>query len=418
MKSDPTYNLFVYGLSDEKNEFMGRPATSYADSFISNLLYQNSPEASIAMVTITIWMQVAHSLHAAHASCKNAGLTDGRTIDSRNLQDGGPALYLDEAAAYWIGDNQDTGSSRNGHLLYAFTELTGEKFEDRPSGVESSINTQIVDLFNKAKNHISISRGCSTSEGSHLKLKGIIDEIIPLMAVPLLRGLFYYMDNDDPVMVKVLAIAVLPMFSACAPATYYELKDELIDHDIGFIQKDFIYSKIQSLYSCLGKSSEWRTIGISLTIQSSPYLLIRSHKGLSCDAVGYLKGGTASRCDKKSESTSLAGYKYDTDADLVNRASHIDVEMKKIEIFIENGMNHFSASQEALFGTAFDLYRFGEQPSGVEISSLRSIARNTNRDVVPLFASVRNYFGTDAYYADTMIVSVQYFPLPRQLQLH
>ena len=70
MKGDPTYNIFVYGLSDENQEFLGRPATRYADSFISDLLYSEAPEASAAMVSIAIWMQVAHSLHAAYGECK------------------------------------------------------------------------------------------------------------------------------------------------------------------------------------------------------------------------------------------------------------------------------------------------------------------------------------------------------------
>ncbi len=70
-------------------------------------------------------------------------------------------------------------------ILYALTEFVGEKFEKLPAGSESEINVQIMNLFNKAKNHIAISRGCSTSEDSHLKLKAVIGELIPLMAVPL-----------------------------------------------------------------------------------------------------------------------------------------------------------------------------------------------------------------------------------------
>ena len=86
-----------------------------------------------------------------------------------------------------------------------------------------------------------------------MKLKGVIDELIPLMAVPLLRNLLHNLSIDDPVMVKVYAVAVLPLFSACSPSTYLELKDMLIDHDVIEIQKEYIYSKIQSMYSCLGK---------------------------------------------------------------------------------------------------------------------------------------------------------------------
>ena len=378
MKGDPTYNLFVYGLSDDNHEFMGRPATTYADTFVSNLLLSGSQEAANAMVAITIWMQVAHSLHSAYGACKRSFLTDGRTINGRSLQNSDPSLYIDEAAAYWIGDNQETGSYGEGHLLYALTEFIGGKFEDNPSGVESDINNRVISLFNQAKNHIAISRGCSTSKDSHLKLKSIIDELIPMMAVPLLRSLIYYVSIDDPIMVKVYATAVLPLFSACAPATYYELKDELIDHSVIEIQKEYIYSKIQSMYSCLG---------------------------LTCDLIGSPKIDDIAICGDDVEWNSLAGYKYVTDHEIFNHASHIDVDMRKVQIFIENGMHHFDGSQEVLFGTAYDLYRYGQRPGNSVKGSLSSIARDTRKDVVPVFAAFRRYYGSDPYYADTMIVS-------------
>ncbi len=77
-----------------------------------------------------------------------------------------------------MGDNQDTGSSSQGNLLYALIELIADKFESpsnsessiKPFDSESSINLKVIDLFNKAKNHIAISRDCSTSEKPHLKL--------------------------------------------------------------------------------------------------------------------------------------------------------------------------------------------------------------------------------------------------------
>ena len=118
------------------------------------------------------------------------------------------------------------------------------------------INIQLsCSRVEKAKNHIAISRGCTTSSDSHLKLKGLTDKLISLMAVPLLRNLLFHLSTDDPVMVQVYAVAVLPLFSACSRSTYLELKSMLIDHVMLEVnQKEYIYSKIQSMYSCLGKS--------------------------------------------------------------------------------------------------------------------------------------------------------------------
>jgi hypothetical protein len=251
MMSNPTYNLFIHGLSDENHEFLGRPATLYADSFVSNLLASNMREASNAMVAITIWMQVAQSLHEAYRACQQSSLPEERKLQINRNSDS--SLFIDEAAAYWIGDNQDTGSSSDGHLLYALTEFIGEKFEDIPSGSESEVNVRIIDLFNKAKNHLAISRGCSTGVDSHVTLMSFIDELIPLMVVPLLRCLLYYLNENDLVLTRVYATAALPLFSACSPSTYNELKDQLINHDALGVNKGYIYTKIQSMYSCLGK---------------------------------------------------------------------------------------------------------------------------------------------------------------------
>ncbi len=245
-----------------------------------------------SMVAITIWMQVVHSPHSAYGACCLAISEEQSGFSERNLQrstDDDPSLFIDEAAAYWMGDNQDTGSSLQGHLLYALTEFIADKFETpsdsessiKPSDSESSINLKVIDLFNKAKNHIAISRDCSTSEKSHLKLKGIVDELIPLMAVPLLRCLLYHLSKNELTMVKVYATAVLPLFSACASATYRELKSLLIDgtpfvdypypSDLSSvkIKKDYVISQIQSMYSCLGKCCSMKILLVLLLIEES-----------------------------------------------------------------------------------------------------------------------------------------------------
>lgn len=102
MKGDPTYNLFIYGLSDDYQEFMGRPTTAYADTLISSLLFSKLPQAQTAMVAVTIWMQIAHSLHSAHQACRSSISTEERSgTNERTLQritDNDPSIFIDEAA--------------------------------------------------------------------------------------------------------------------------------------------------------------------------------------------------------------------------------------------------------------------------------------------------------------------------------
>ena len=98
---------------------------------------------------------------------------------------------------------------------------------------------------------------------------------------------------------------------------------------------------------------------------------------------------------------SLVGYRYETDTEIVNDASRIDVEIRNIEVLLSNGVNIFPDSQESMFDAAFGVYK----------SYLGSVARDTHREVVPVFASFSRFFDFDDYYADTMIVSINLFIL-------
>jgi len=377
MQKDPTYNMFVYGLSDE-NDFLGKSVLNYADTFV-NSLFESSERrwtslASEAVVALHIWMQVAHKLHAAYDACKlSKNASERRSV----IESSDASLFLDEAAAYWIGDNQSTGSSSQGHLLYALTEKIGEQFENISAGSQSAVNSRIIDLFNQAKNHIAITNGCSTSQDAHLELRSIVGNLIPMMAVPLLRCLYYYLSIGDAERVKLYAISVLPVFSHCSPSSYLELKNDLIDHDFNEVDKEYIFFKIRSMYDCLG---------------------------LSCDVVGSLLGDDFAFCDDSSMKA-LAGYFFRTDRSGVIEASRIDVDTRAIDIFINNGMYLFQDSEVA-FAASFECYKYGHNiaVTGSNHGPLQSLATSSDRDVVPAFSAFRRYFKDDDDYADSILV--------------
>lgn len=155
--------------------------------------------------------------------------------------------------------------------MYALTEFLAQKYESLSKDAQSDTNTRILDLFNQAKSHLTLTNSCSSSPTDHLKLRAIIDELIPLMAVPLLRGLFYYLSIRDAVKIKVYALSVLPLFSTCSKSSYMELKGQLIDNDdVGEVNKELIFSKIQSMYDCLGRSM--------LCAPSFSWAKLRSHQ--------------------------------------------------------------------------------------------------------------------------------------------
>ncbi len=139
------------------------------------------------------------------------------------------------------------------------------------------------------------------------------------MVVPSLRCLLYHLSKNKLTMVKVYATAVLPLFLACASATYRKLKSLLIDgtplvdypypSDLSSIKlkKDYVVLQIQSMYSCLG---------------------------LTCDWVGSMKNEVPERallassiCDGNSDLKSLAGYKYLAEQVIIDQASRIDIHI-------------------------------------------------------------------------------------------
>ena len=128
--------------------------------------------------------------------------------------------------------------------------------------------------------------------------------------------------------------------------------------------------------------------------------LCHTTKGITCSTVGRMVNDDVLQCSDNSGQKSLAGYQYST---LLGRAPLMDVEMRKVEILIENGINHFPEDQELLLGTAFDLYKYGENP-GMAKTSLSKIARETNRDIVPTFQAFERYFSNEENYADVLIV--------------
>lgn len=138
-------------------------------------------------------------------------------------------------------------------MLYALTEFVGQKFEKIPQGSQSDINTRVLDLLNQAKSLMTLTSNCSTSSTAHLKLRSLVDELIPLLSVPLLRGLFYYLSVRDAVQIKMYALSVLPFFSTCSESIFMELKGDLIDGDATGINNEYVFKQIRSMYDCLGR---------------------------------------------------------------------------------------------------------------------------------------------------------------------
>ncbi|KAG7374724.1 low iron-inducible periplasmic protein [Nitzschia inconspicua] len=179
MFDEPEFNVFMYALQGNR---------LYADDLVEEALENlsgNSDTAVEASLVLNLWMEIIHSLHKTLNACKQKRLRNDEGVHS-----------MDVAVAYWIGDGQRAGDSTNGHLLYALAESYGEKFGVDEGG-QSRTNTNILRLFNEAKNEVSLPNACSDSKTTYAKLRRIVNRIIPQMAIPLIQGLILNLRSND-----------------------------------------------------------------------------------------------------------------------------------------------------------------------------------------------------------------------------
>jgi len=153
MSEDLPYNTFRYALQDDYGYYDGAPVEQYANSFVERA-FENTLAPTLAVeaiVALNIWMAVVHELYAQVKLCRNqANVAVGRSSESSNI-----VLPVDIAAAYYIGDGQQTGSSEIGHLLYRLAEESGELFGQDIMG-EAEINTKIIRYLNTIKSEITV----------------------------------------------------------------------------------------------------------------------------------------------------------------------------------------------------------------------------------------------------------------------
>ncbi len=131
--------------------------------------------------------------------------------------------------------------------------------------------------------------------------------------------------------------------------------------------------------------------------------------GLSCDLIGNISGDDFSyKCEDSLNVKSLAGYSYVAERDVISSAAKIDIEIRLLEIYINNGIEYFSDDMESLFGLAYEQYRFGNGNLHGE-GSLARLAKDVRRDIVPRFPQFTRYFKSDENYADKIIVSKRFW---------
>lgn len=235
MVDEPEFNIFMYALNGDQ---------FYADTLVEEALASvdsSKPDipAEAAMV-LNLWMEIVHMLHETVHACKNKQLRDDSGVHS-----------MDVAVAYWIGDGQIAGDAQNGHLLYALSEKFGETFNIDDGG-QSRTNTNILRLFNEAKNEVSLPNACSDNRTTYMRLRRIVNRLISQMAVPLIQGLIANLRANDRERVKIYSTAFVPLVAGCSPSLFKELDEKLLKMKYNVVDVEAIIDVIRKSYPCLG----------------------------------------------------------------------------------------------------------------------------------------------------------------------
>lgn len=373
MSEDLPFNIFKYALQDNYGYYNGAPVEQYADTFVEKA-FDNTllPTLAVeAIVALNIWMAVVHELYDQVNQCKNEAIL---VTGVRGLVESTGPLSVDIAAAYYIGDGQQTGSSQSGHMLYHLAEETGELFGQDSTGTgEAEINTKVLSLFNKIKSEIAFADACTARSSTVANLRVLVDKAVSYMTVPLLQNLIHEMKLNDPYRVHLYALSVIPLIAGCNEATYSYLRSSLIDNDYDPLKFNDILAKLQGAYRCLG---------------------------ISCADVGEYKGGAVPQCQDPSDDNivALAGYLPTTN---VFEQSEVDLDIQQIKILVSMG------AMEA----ANDLYIYGRN-SGRPLDgtangllSLHSIATDPTLNSASSLKLFSDYYSTKTF-ADSVVTKI------------
>ncbi|CBN77422.1 conserved unknown protein [Ectocarpus siliculosus] len=275
-KTDSTRTL--QGLSTDAQEKLTGEATfdvweaywgspDYADQYTSAACQGTGTFEGAEMVTRSecclkgaqyqnVWMYVTHELYDAVGDCENGDLS---------ANDGGPHAW-DEGWAFYTGSLEGTavGGTGDGQMLYALAEkrcenfgtCTGDSDGSDTTGV-SAINSELLGLWEDGKANL-LAEQCTQASA-------VIDQIVPLMAVPLIQGLLRYTYLADPAIgtggdkeaaeLWAFSASILPWISACDAAVGTTVRDNT---ELGSASAPMadgyaaIKTQLETVYSCMG----------------------------------------------------------------------------------------------------------------------------------------------------------------------
>jgi hypothetical protein len=364
MKSNPIQQISVYALQDDSGKFMGKDASQFADTIVQKMFEASGTSKSTlaveAAVALNIWMELTNDLFQLVAKCRDEEIN---SAEGEKIVDG--------AVAYWVGGGQSSKSRDSGYLLYALAESVGGYFTVNSAINQARTNTNILRLFNAAKDELATETVCTSDRALARQLRRIVDKIVTLMIVVNVQALIHYLlVNNERDRVFIYSHAVVPLVAGCSPQTFMYLKEKLLDNKYTDDDLDDIITAIRSTFSCFG---------------------------IRCDDVGIHFSEQPTVCADPSPTTTLADYKPSSD---VQEYAKLDLDILELDILM----------RQRAYEAAYELYLFGKHASlgssSDDVSiSLADLATSVNRSKVPEYSSYVRYFSSDSQYANTLVRS-------------
>ena len=253
---------------------------TYADAVVTDAFdtAKDIELASEAIVIMTVYMKIIHSLSSAVSKCRHGNGNEA-------LED------IDIAFATYIGVGQSKGKT-DGSMYYAFAQRAavhyGTMLQD-----EAVANTEIVKTFIEVKAN---TEACGSASFQTLRLN--VGKIISQMNIPLVQQFLFLLEQtayitEETNYLELYALAVLPHIKTCQPGTYTHLNFEIAENGLNLdvAQIGSLVTKFKETYSCFG---------------------------LTC---GEVHGENYAECNSDEERI-YAGYRPETDATLVSILYH------------------------------------------------------------------------------------------------
>ena len=281
----PAFLYHLHGITDRSTNFPFELAgqQDYINKFVEEIATENLNYGVDAILTVSVWMYATHLLYDGVYRCHLQTKAD----DPTQLSPLGGAGF-DEFIALYIGEGQELGTD-SGDSLYRWSQVMGDFFGT--TDPETPVNTNIVLLYKKAKDALSVEGACTSAvPGTVTELWKIATMIVSQMSIPLFQGLLYSVIENDADGAKVYAKALVPQTAKCRPSTYKRLKQNLLDEGVNLGAAAQILEDLQAAYACFG---------------------------YTCKAIGNYNNDERLECNVDKYNPSLAGYDPLTDVSAV-----------------------------------------------------------------------------------------------------